>query len=200
MKTEKEILSETDAMLKGLERGLPNGADPAISVIDMAMRLEKASKENFLELAKGASSKSAKAVFRYVANEEGEHLKALHAQEIALKKDKKWLKKNIGPKAGKCPLAAPAKEEIRSIDALVPKGHRLGKQPSDLEALGLAIEFKRKTIGFYCAAAAAISDRSGKAMLKYLSELEARHLNELEVQYVWLDQAGFWYDPTMMTD
>ena len=200
MKTEKSMFWETDAMLKSLENGLPKGADPAIFVIDMAIKLEKSAKEHFLDLAKRASSKSAKAVFRYVANEEGEHLKALQAQEIALKKDKRWLDKNIKPKAGKCPLAAPAKEEIKFIDNLVPKGQKFGKPPSDLEALGMAVEFKKKAMRFYCASAGTISDRSGKAMLQYLSELEARHLNELEVQYVWLDQAGFWYDPSMMTD
>ena len=73
-------------------------------------------------------------------------------------------------------------------------------EETDIEALRLAIEVKKRAIKFYCNAEVKVKDENAKKMFSHLISIEEKHLRELEVQYAWLDQAGFWYDPGMMTD
>jgi rubrerythrin len=151
-------------------------------------------------MAAKLANKSGKSTFEYLAEEEIEHLKTLKTQYEALEKDKNWiLKEHVTPAKKLCPLVMPGKKAVKDVEDIIPD-EKVSREESDLEALQLAMKIKRRTIIFYCAAEQKIRDPAGKKMFAHLIEMENKHLRELEVQYSWLDQAGFWYDAGMMTD
>jgi hypothetical protein len=138
-------------------------------------------------------------MFSYLAIEEAGQIKELTILLDTLKKDRKLLKKEK-VSGGVCPVPLPGEKEIKKAKDLVPDNSKVGRDASDLEALKLAIEVKKRAIRFYCAAMEHVGNAEAKRLLAKVAAMENKHLNELMVQYAWLDQAGFWYDPSMMTD
>jgi len=199
MGKEKTIIEEMDAVIREALEHKPKG-DSALGILAMALKIEELTKDYYLDLAKTVTDKTGNVMFRYLAIEETGHIKELTVQQEAIRKDSKWLLKEIGLAKGACPIKLPEEREVKTIKEIVPKGLKICKDMTDLEALKLAIEVKKRAIKFYCTAASKIDDPNGRKMFAHLIDIENKHLNELEVQYAWLDQTGFWYDPSMMTD
>jgi rubrerythrin len=175
--------------------------DLALNILDLAIRIEGLTRGHYSEIAKKVTNPRGRDMFKYLADEEKEHIRVLRLQHDALRKDGKWLlKEGVTPRGKICPIVIPKKRDIKAAKDILPEESEVKKDATDLDALKLAMEVKKRLVVFYCTAAAKIDDPDGKKMFSHLVELEDRHLNELKVQYAWLDQAGFWYDHSMMTD
>jgi rubrerythrin len=200
--TEKNIIEEMDGVIKDVVSPRTNveGDKIALEILELGMKLETLIGEHYSHLARNVKNESGKSVFEYLAKEADEELRVLKAQHSALKEDRTWLAtEEVKPAANVCPVVAPEKDVEKSGDVL-PTDSDIEKGESDLEALGLAIEVKKRAIKFYCEASSRLNNDYGKKMFAHLIELEEKHLKELEVQYQWLQSTGFWYNPDMMTD
>jgi len=170
-------------------------------ILNLAIRIEKLSGEHYSGMAKKVKDPRGKDMFKYLAKEESKHAKALKTEYEAIKQDNNWLmKEKVLPQERVCAVVDPKKKAVKASRDIMPEESHVTKSTTDLEALKLAMEVKKRAIKFYCAAGAKIQDPQGRKMFSRLVSIENRHLNELEVQYAWLDEAGFWYDHTMMTD
>jgi rubrerythrin len=200
MKGEPTVIEEMDSIIAKTLEHKPRSKSPR-EIIEMAIAVERLMKDYYLDMAGRVGNRTGNTMFKYLAIEEAGHLKELMVQEHALKHDRKWLmREKIAPMASICPVVMPEKRDIRTIKDIVPDKPLRRKDMPDLEILKLAIEAKKRAIRFYCEAASKVGDAYGKKMFAHLIEMENKHLNELMVQYAWLDQAGFWYDTRMMTD
>lgn len=197
MAKQRDIGSEIDAILESLGKKSKPGEDTSMLVIEAAMKVEELAKNYYATLAGSMKNKAGKAVMESLAGEELNHLRALDAQKAMLKKGEDWLfKERIAPVQAVCPaLPSGQVKSGRGIFARI-----LKKRATDADALKLAMMVKMRTIKFYCAASWRIRDAGGRKMLAHLVDLEEKHLRELEAQYGWLEQTGFWYDPEMASD
>lgn len=200
MKGEPTVIEEMDAIIAKTLEHKPRSKSPR-EIIDMAIAIERLTKENYLEMAKRVGNRTGNTLFKYLAIEGAKHMKELMVQEDALKRGNKWLtREKVAPTSNVCPVVMPEKREIKTIRDIAPEKSLFKKGMNDLEILKLAIEVKKRAIRFYCEAASKVGDTYGRKMFAHLIEIENKHLNELMVQYAWLDQAGFWYDTNLMTD
>jgi rubrerythrin len=193
----KSVIEQMDALVSGALEHKTKKTSPA-ELLGMAMKMEEFTKQYYQGLAKKVTNKTGSVMFRYLAAEEASQIKELSVLLKSLKKDKKLL--GMKRVAGVCTVQLPREKEMKGLRTIVPKDANIGKNASDLLALWLAIEVKTRSVGFYCAAMKRVGDARGKKLLSQLAAIENRHLNELNVQYTWLDHAGFWYDASMMTD
>jgi rubrerythrin len=194
----KSVTEEMDATIgRALEHKA--GKSSPTEILEMAIRIEKLTKQHYLGLAKKVRNRTGNVMFRYLAIDEANHMKELMVLLEVLKKDKKLLNRENIP-SSVCPAPLPSEREIKGLEDIMPDDAKVRGGSSDLEALRLAIEVKKRAIRFYCAAMEQIGNAAGKKLLAKLAAMENKHLNELMVQYAWLDQAGFWYDASMMTD
>lgn len=197
---EKSIIEEMDSVIAKALGQVQRKQNIALEILKLALKVEELTREHYSSLADKVPDKGGRAMFKYLADEEARHIQSLKVQEESLKKDRRWLlKERVGLVQATCPLVSP-KKGVRGSEDILPEESEVRKNTTDLEALGLAIEVKKRAIRFYCTAASKIDDAQGKKMFAHLVEIEEKHLNELEVQYEWLEQSGFWYNPEMMTD
>lgn len=200
MAAKEGIIEEMDGIIReALEHPLEK-EETALSILELAIRIESLTKMYYSYLAKKVANKAGKSTLEFLADEEVENLKTLKTQYQALKKDENWLlREHVEPAKSICPLVMPSEQGIKKAEDIIPK-EKVSREESDLEALRLAMEVKERTLRFYCAAASKVKDPAGKKMFSHLIEMESKHLKELEVQHAWLKQAGFWFDASMMTD
>jgi rubrerythrin len=194
---DKAILEDMDSIIQESAGKNAKSDRIAMEILELAIKLEKLTKSHYVRIAGKVVNPLGKSVFEYLAEETGNELKALETQRSALEKDKKWLaKEDVKPLRSVCPVVLP--NEAKS--GILPKTSDVQSDESDLDALKLAIDVKKRLVLFYCKAGSKLKDSYGKRMFAELVEASERHLNELEVQFAWLDRTGFWYDPGMMTD
>jgi len=192
-----KILKELDKIILDAAKHKKTAKGLEIEILKLALRLEELADLHYSTLAGKVSNKSARSVFTYLATDEKAQIKSLKVHLEAIKKGGKWLGEFGNPKKGACPIIAPAsvKRKVRNADAT-----KISVDATDLDALKLAIEIKKRAVEFYCTASSKIADKEGKRLFAYLAGMEAGHLTELEVQSAWLEQAGFWWEPDMMMD
>ena len=192
------IIEEMDGIIGKAIASKPKSDDLALEILDLAINIETLTQEHYYHLAKNVANPSGKSVFDYMGDEAGRELEILKTQHEALKEDKKWLDREYKGVSLICPVIAP-KRKADSADDVLPEDSDITRDETDLEALKLAIEVKKRLIKFYCEASSKVGS-AGKKMFSILIETEEKHLEELSVQLQWLEQTGFWYDPDMMMD
>jgi len=172
------------------------------SILRLAIALEEACKASFEASAKQVKDPKGRDMFRFLAKDEISHIRLLKTELRALERDPEWLEKErVAVPIESCMPVTPKRLEKDAKKAAKAVQAGKGDAPAGgLDALKTAISAKEKALRFYCEASALMPGPAGKKMLAHLMDLEKRHLDELRVQYAWLDQAGFWYDASMMTD
>jgi len=168
-------------------------------VMGLAIKLEQSCEGAMASAAKAAKDPKGKEMFEFLAKDEHNHVSLLKKELAAIREDPDWIEKEpVSAPIATCLGATPKK--LTSDAKKLAAGRGIKADADDLSALGAAIKLKESSLDFYCNAAAVVAGPAAKKLLAHLMDLEKRHLNELEVQYAWLDQAGFWYDASMMTD
>ncbi|MBN2518762.1 MAG: ferritin family protein [Candidatus Altiarchaeota archaeon] len=204
---ESNLIEEmNDIIEEALKKEAPKvkvgyGQELALKILDLAIRIERLGREQYVYLGTKVSNPKGREMFKYLTEEEAGHIKGLKKEYEALRTDGKWLlKEKVLPQEGTCRITMPKKKDVKASRDIFPEDADMKKNSTDLDVLKLAIETKKRAIKFYCTASAKLDDPYGKKMFSHLVDIENRHLSELEVQYEWMDQAGFWFDPSMMTD
>jgi rubrerythrin len=190
-----DIIKEMDSVIGDAikKEGMP------LEILQLAINIENMIGEQYSDLSRKVQNPSGKSIFEYLAKEAAEEAKVLQTQHDALKEGK-WLDdEDAKPLKNVCPAVKPDKD-IKDSQDIAPSDSDIGRDESDLEALELAMEVKKRSIKFYCEASGKVKEEKAKKMFAHLIELEEKHLEELNVQYHWLKQTGFWYNPDMMTD
>jgi rubrerythrin len=199
-KEEITIIEEMDGIIQEALEHPGEKMNVSSDILKLAIDIEQMTREHYSYLSQKVANSTGKTMFEYLVSEEDKQIEMLNVQAESLKKNGKWvLDEDLGEIESVCPLVNPEKDVKVSADVL-PEDAEVSRDASDMDVLKLAIEVKKRCIKFYCTAEAKVTDELGKKMFAHLIKAQEGHLKELEVQYAWLDQAGFWYDHNMMSD
>ena len=136
-----------------------------------------------------ASNDRGKNVFVHLAKEELDHIRAISAIVEAVKADGGWigfdeaLKRSVSTGEG-LPIFQGENELIS----------RLKKNPTDINAVNIAIENEDNAIEFYSRLLGEAGTAGEKVVLTRLLEMEKGHLKILRWELESLTKTGFWGD------
>lgn len=136
-----------------------------------------------------ASSERGKNVFSHLAKEELDHIRAISAIAESVKSGGGWigfeaaLKRAVSTGEG-LPIFQGENELIS----------RLKENPSDINAVKIAIENEDNAVDFYSKLLGAASSPEEKVVLTELLEMEKGHLKILRWELESLTKTGFWAD------
>jgi rubrerythrin len=156
--------------------------------LQTALQMEKDGYSFYDRAAERTQSKQGKLVFRYVMQEELEHMRRITQEHEALVTTGQWQAPgeqtgSIGP--GKAPSIFPKSEA--EIEA------RVSTHADDLEALKLAIKIETDGIKFYSETAGKTTDPLGKSFFKWLAGQEKEHRKIFEDYYDYLENPSYWF-------
>ncbi len=168
-----------------------------LGVVDSALRLEGKKREFYLASASATDDKNGKTVFKYLADEESEHITRLQKIRDALAVNKRFLEDEKSPsKTRKCSIRLDAASERalehKALKNIIPE--KTLACASDLCALKTAVEIESESVVFYRKAVGDVCGEDGRRVLQLMLEEEEEHLRSLRMQYAFLEANGFWYD------
>jgi len=143
----------------------------------------------YIAAAKIASNDRGRNVFTHLAKEELDHIKAISAIGDALKSGQGWIgyeeavKKAVSTGKG-APIFQGENELVK----------RLEENPTDTNALKIAIENEDNAIDFYTRLLNDAGTPEEKVVLTKLLEMEKGHLKILRWELESLTKTGFWGD------
>ncbi len=155
----------------------------AAEAIKMAIQMEKDGLRYYKDAAEKTENELAKKTFLRIAQDEAVHLKTFQQMFETLSGDQEWrdLAKYTA-KVGKVPMFEGEIEKKGNVN------------PSEVDALRIAIDNERKGIEHYKKAAAAASDPVAKEIFNKIQKEEEYHYDLLQAQLDYLTQSGFWLD------
>jgi rubrerythrin len=159
--------------------------DKIVTILDMALEIEKESIYRYLDIARKTKDTAGKNMFVTLANEEVNHL--LYIIQI-----REMAKKETQLK----PLQVP-KSEIAGVlpDVLKREKKKHGKSElNEIDALEIALEHERKAIEFYEKKSMEVSDQTLKDLFNKLYHMEKGHYELIMAQLDYIRGTGFWFD------
>ena len=162
---------------------MPEVSPEAIEAIKMAIQMETDGLKYYEEAASKTDNELAKKTFKRIAQDEVAHLKTFQHMFDTLTGTEAWRElAKFAPKVGKIPMFEGEIEKKGDVN------------PSDVDALRIAIENERKGIEHYKNAAAATADEMAKEIFSKIREEEEYHYDLLQAQLDYLTKSGFWFD------
>lgn len=147
----------------------------ALEVLGIAIRSEMDAQAIYREMAARVSNPRAKERFSLLAAEELQHQRILERKYAEMFPD--------------VPLKLPPSQLPPSV-----RTTELRHDLSLCEALQLAIQEERRSRDFYLEAVPAVSDLSGKTMLKFMADMEYAHQMALTAEYDLLVKYPHYYE------
>lgn len=155
----------------------------AAEAIKMAIQMEKDGLKYYRDAAEKTENELAKKTFLRIAQDEAVHLKTFEQMFDTLTGDEEWRDlAKFTPKVGKIPMFAGEIEKKGDVN------------PSEVDALRIAIDNERKGIDHYKKAATAASDPVAKEIFNKIQKEEEYHYDLLQAQLDYLTKSGFWLD------
>jgi rubrerythrin len=154
-----------------------------IEAIKMAIQMEKDGLRYYEEAAAKTDNELAKKTFQRIAQDEVAHLKTFQHMFDTITGTDDWRElAKFTPKVGKVPLFEGEVEKKGDVN------------PSDVDALRIAIDNERKGIEHYKNATATTDDEMAKEIFSKIREEEEYHYDLLQAQLDYLTKSGFWFD------
>jgi rubrerythrin len=154
-----------------------------VEAIKMAIQMEKDGLRYYEQAAERTENKLAKKMFHKIAQDEVIHLKTFQKIFDTMTGSEEWREMaKFTPKVGEIPVFEGGIEKKGDVN------------PSDVDALRVAIDNERKGIEHYKKAASAAVDKMAKEIFNKIREEEEYHYDLLQAQLDYLTQSGFWFD------
>jgi rubrerythrin len=154
-----------------------------IKAIEMAIQMEKDGLKYYEDAAQKSKNELARKTFLRIAQDEVGHLKTFQKMFDTLTGTEGWRElANFSPKVGKVPVFEGKVEKKGDVD------------PSEIDALRIALENERKGIELYKKAADASNDDMAKEIFVKISKEEEYHYDLLQAQMDYLTKSGFYFD------
>lgn len=155
----------------------------AIEAIKMAIKMEKDGLRFYEDAAKKTENELAKKTFLRIAKDEAIHLKTFQQMFDTITGTDAWRElAKFTPTVGKVPLFEGEIEKKGDVN------------PSEVDALRIAIDNERKGIEHYKKTAEASGDEMAKEIFEKIREEEEYHYDLLQAQLDYLTKSGFWLD------
>jgi rubrerythrin len=145
----------------------------------------------YIAAAESVDDEKGKKLFRQLAKEELDHLKALKSLSIALEKEGKWIEYEEAVDLG-ISILEEEKVPLFPNKELIPK--LLGPNATDIDALNFAIKIEAEAIGYYSAALKNSSNKEEESFFSALRNIERAHLKLLRWELDSLVKKGYWSD------
>ena len=145
----------------------------------MGIKTETDGMEMYGNAAKKSTNPLGKALFESLVADERNHLKAIKARA-----GKGWRKPGNTPR-----------DRIRTVFQDVTKDikERLSADPTDVEAIRIALEFERKGYHMYKEAAKKVLDAKGHDLFEWLAGEENEHFKILQDLLEYLEKTYSWF-------
>jgi rubrerythrin len=154
-----------------------------IKAIEMAIQMEKDGLKYYEDAAQKSKNELAKKTFLRIAQDEVGHLKTFQKMFDTLTGTETWRElADFSPKVGKVPVFEGEVEKKGDVD------------PSEVDALRVALENERKGIELYKKAADTSNDDMAKEIFTKISKEEEYHYDLLQAQMDYLTKSGFYFD------
>ncbi len=158
----------------------------ALTALSQALKLEQEGREFYLKAADETLDSHGKAMFLSLADDERMHAEMIQRQLHAIEGDGLYvLLPDLSAPAIDldAKLFPPAQQEVEK---------KVGVNPSEIDALHVALENEIKSYDLYRAAAKETTDAAGKQMYQWLASAEMTHFNLLMSVYESLVAGGGW--------
>lgn len=158
----------------------------ALTALSQALRLEQDGRQFYLKAAEETPDEHGKTMFLSLADDEKRHAEMIQRQLHAIEGNGVYvLLPDISVQAIDLDarLFPPALKDVEK---------RIGVNPSEIDALHVALENEIKSYDLYRAAAKDASDAAGKQMYQWLASAEMTHFNLLMSNYESLVSGGGW--------
>lgn len=154
------------------------------NAIKEALKLEINGRKFFVHAAEVTNHERGKKMFRFLADEEVNHLETFSKLFSQILEEKDWKKYVMDEEIkGEAPMIEKLKENMRREEG---KG--------EIEALRVGMELEQNAINFFNRAAAEADDPMAKKIFREISEEEKFHFDLLQAQYDSVTHSGFWLD------
>jgi rubrerythrin len=157
-----------------------------LAILSQALKLEKQGRAFYLKAADATLDAKGQIMFRSLADDERRHVEMVERQLHALQGDGAWVPlpdlKVTPIDLGK-ELFPPKRQQVAD---------RVGANPSEIDALHVALDNEIKSYDLYRKAAGEISDAAGKRLCEWLAGAEMVHFNLLMSNYQAMVDRGGW--------
>lgn len=159
-----------------------------LKILEAAIKLEEGDRKFYLRASKEAKNVPSRKILASLADEELKHIERINEIYDGLKEDKCWTEfKEFILKEAKTKM----KLVFKPLSASEKK--RLKADPSNLEAIKLAMKKERISYDFYNEQAKVIDIPIAKAFYNRLKTEEEHHYDLLEETYSYLSDAASWF-------
>ena len=159
-----------------------------IAELEKAYKTEIAGHLFYTAAAGMITDEKGRNVFIHLAAEELQHITVISSIADSVKSGKGWMNYNEAVKGG-ARISTDALPIFPERDALVA---RLKKNPTDLNAVAIAIESEEAAVDFYSTLLKDAETAPEKVVLTTLLEMEKNHLKILRWESESLQNTGFW--------
>ena len=160
--------------------------EKALNALSQALKLEQQGRDFYLKAAEETVDEKGKALFLSLADDEVKHADMVQRQLHALEGDGAYvLLPNLKAKpidAGAA-LFPPERAKVEG---------KVGVNPSEVDALHVAIGNEIQSFNLYKQAAQETTDQAGRQMYTWLAQAEMGHFNLLMSNYESLVSMGGW--------
>jgi len=129
-----------------------------------------------------------KNVFRHLSKEELEHITVLSAISRSLESGGNWLAYKDAAAQGDMGKGAPIFPQENELTK------RLKKNPTEMNAVTVAVEIEEKAVNFYSGLLKAASEPDERTVLTKILDMERNHLKLLRWERESIQHTGFWAD------
>ncbi|NLG51429.1 MAG: ferritin family protein [Chloroflexi bacterium] len=157
-----------------------------LQALSQALKLEQEGQEFYLKAAEESLDEKAEALFRSLADDERMHAEMIQRQLHAIEGEGKYVllpDLDVPAIDLEARLFPPERAQVEA---------RIGRNPTDLDALHVALENEIKSYDLYRQAAAATESEAGRAMYRWLAKAELTHFELLMSNYEAMVALGGW--------
>ena len=158
----------------------------ALDALSKALKLEQEGRAFYLKAAETTADEKGQAMFRSLADDEKLHAEMVQRQLHAIEGQGAYV---LLPNTKVAPIDLD--QQLFPPDAEAAK-KVLGVEPSEIDALHVALEREIVSYQFYSKAAKETADAAGKQMYTWLASAEVTHFNLLMSNYESLVSMGGW--------
>ena len=160
--------------------------DKGLAALSQALKLEQQGRAFYLQAAEETLDEKGKAMFLSLADDEATHADIIQRQLHALEGDGAYVllpDLSVKPIDLGVELFPPDREKLEA---------KIGVDPSEIDALHVAIGNEIASYNLYRKAAQAADSPAGKQMYRWLADAEVTHFNLLMSNYESLVSLGSW--------
>ena len=161
-------------------------SNPALGALSQALKLEREGREFYIKAAGMSFDDKGKAMFLSLADDEQKHADMIARQLHSIEGGGVYVLLPLGNVPGIDLEAKLFPPDPRKIEK------RIGPEPTEIDALHVALEMEIKSYDLYRLAARGATDEAGRQMYQWLTSAEMTHFNLLMLNYESIASGGGW--------